>query len=356
MEKNLKEKLDELMNELERQKKNRYDIVVPTDCLIVLKEGNQIWMEVPQPDGEVKHHTITEWAHQQICEKTGIPKKYYDKMRQGDKLNLLAENVNSWLPSKDKRLVRVLDNQVRALLSDRYRIIDNYDVFDASLEEFGKITKEKKIGIEIKRADITEQHLYIKATSPDLTGEVFHFKDRTEPVQGGIIISNSEVGSGAFRVEPFINVLVCQNGLIGENSFVKVHLGRELGIGIIDWIDETLQLEDAALWSKIRDMIQGTFTPEVFQKWLDKINKVAQVEILKPVVAVDNIIKKYELPKERREALLNQFIQEGPTQWGLSMAVTRIAQDEKDYEKQIQMEKIGAQILDLEAEVLVKEI
>jgi hypothetical protein len=102
-------------------------------------------------------------------------------------------------------------------------------------------------------------------------------------------------------------------------------------------------------------MIQATFNPEVFQKWVDKINKVASVEIPKPMVAVDNIVKKFELPKSQRENLLNQFAKEGTTQWGLAMAVTRLAQDEQNYENQIQMERIGAQILDLTAEEIVKE-
>lgn len=353
-EKTLKEKLDELINELERQKTNRYDIVVPSENLIAIKEGNTVWLDVPQPDGTTKRHGITDWAHSQISDKTQIPKRYYDRMKDEGKLDLLADNINTWLPKKEKRLVRILDNNVRALLSDRYRVIDNYDVFDATLVELGNVAK-KGITPVIQRADITETKLYIKATSPELTGEVFHYQGKTEPVHGGIIISNSEVGNGAFRVEPFINVLVCQNGLIREHAFKRVHIGREMGCGLVDWSDETLQIEDEALWSKIRDMIHATFTKEVFQSWVDKINEKSTTIIEKPVIAVDNIIKKYELPKERRESLLNQFIKEGPTQWGLAMAMTRIAQNEDNYENQIKMEKVGAQILEEETEVLVKE-
>jgi len=37
------------------------------------------------------------------------------------------------------------------------------------------------------------------------------------------------------------------------------------------------------------------------------------------------------------------------------MAVTRVAQDVDDYEKQIELESIGAKILEENAEVLVKE-
>ncbi len=215
--------------------------------------------------------------------------------------------------------------------------------------------QQKGFNINVLRADLTDQHMYIKATSPDISGEVFHFKDRTEPVQGGVIISNSDVGAGAFKVEPFINVLVCQNGLIGENRFTKIHLGKERSIGLVV-SEETNKLENDLVWSKLHDIIRSTFTPKLFQEWLDRINKVASNEIPKPTVAIDNIINKYEIPKNRRDVLLNQFSQESPTQWGIAMAITRLAQNEEDYENQIKYEKIGSDILQLKPEILVREV
>jgi len=44
-------------------------------------------------------------------------------------------------------------------------------------------------------------------------------------------------------------------------------------------------------------------------------------------------------------------VKESPTQWGLSMAVTQIAQKQQDYEKQITMERIGSKILEEPVEV-----
>ena len=144
-----KKTLKELVDELERQKTNRYDVVVPSENLIVLKDGDKLWIDVPQPDGTTKRHGITDYAHYQVADKTGIPVKYYNKMKDSGHLDLLATNVNEWMPAKEKRLVRILDNNVRALLSDRYRIIDNHDVLFATLEEFKAIQETRKINIEI---------------------------------------------------------------------------------------------------------------------------------------------------------------------------------------------------------------
>jgi len=348
---NEKKTLDQLVKELEQQKTDRYDVVVPGDALKVSIDvgTNIIKMEVPNLDGSSKKHNITKFAHEQISAKTGIPLSYYDRMKT-DRPELLATNINSWLPDKEKRLIRVLDGNVRAMLSDRYRIIDNYDILMASLEELNKI-KKTGMRIDIKECSLTEAHMYIKITSPDISGEVFHYRGKTEPVEAGIIISNSEVGAGAFRVEPFINVLICQNGMIGEHKLSKIHLGKERGIGVIDWSDATLEFQDMTLWSELKDLVTGTFNAEVFNQWLDKINGVASNEIAKPILAVDHIIKRYDLPKAIKDDLINQFMKESPTQWGLSMAVTQIAQKQQDYEKQITMERIGSKILEEPVEV-----
>src|SRR4030042_2168008 len=346
-----KKSLEELSKELERQKTERYDIVVPGDALKISVDvgTNIIKMDVPSLEGTSNKYNITKFAHEQIATKTGIPLNYYDRMKT-ERPELLATNVNSWMPDKEKRLVRVLDGNVRAMLSDRYRIIDNYDILYASLEELNKI-KNTGIRIDIKECSLTESHMYIKITTPELTGEVFHFKGRTEPVEAGIIISNSEVGAGAFRVEPFINVLVCQNGLIGEHKLSKVHLGKERGVCVIDWSDAALEFQDMTLFSELKDLVTGTFNPVVFNQWLDKINGVACNEVVKPMLAVEHIIKRYDLPKSIKDDLINHFMKESPTQWGLSMAVTQIAQKQQDYEKQISMERIGSKILDEPVEV-----
>jgi len=352
-------KLQEVMQELERQKDNRYDVVVPTQQLIAIYDAGTktIKLDVPLPDKSNRAHGINPHAHRQIATKCGIPWQYYDKMMNESRPELLCKNINSWMPDKEQRMVRVLDGNVRALLSDKYRVIDNYDIVINALQQFERIKKQRSMDINVIRADLTEEHLYLKVTSPQLTDEILGDKVRAqanrnvhtavnEPVEGGIIIRNSEVGSGAFSVQPFINVLVCQNGLIRTTSLRRVHIGRKLDAGFVDWSKETRSLEDKTLWSKINDMIHQTFDPEIFHRWVDEINEVASVEVPKPTIAVENIVRHFNLPKNKIDDLINQFSNESKTQWGLSMAVTRLAQDESNYETQIEMEKIGAQILD----------
>jgi len=236
-----------LVEELKRQKLNSFDIIAEDEHIYAIPDENYGLVLGVYNAGK---WPLTEWAHLQLAEKTGIPKRYYDKMREARKFELLADNVNAWLQG-ERRLIRILDGKVRAILSDRYRIIDNYDLVFLALDEF-----QKKETIGIYRIDLTETMLYIKAIDRTLTDII----KEQDIVYGGLVIRNSEVGASALRIEPFIFRRVCSNGLILPKILKKIHLERQITeIDDINWSDETKELEDKAFWSKVRDVIRATF-------------------------------------------------------------------------------------------------
>lgn len=364
---NVREKVNSLFQELKRQMNNSYDLVVPSERIIAVKDGNRLGIDIALTDDEKakinkedynRIHGVNHWAKTQFANKTGIPMKYFNKMEDAGKIDLLAHNINEWMPQKDSRMVRVLDGKVRALLSSRYYPISNYDVMFLTIQEIQKIRNQGKL-VDIIDAKVSDTKLYLKFTSPDLSANIEKFRNvkQPEPVHGGIIISNSEVGNGAFAVQPFINVLVCTNGLVSDRALRKVHVGKERKLGVVDWSDETKQLSDELLFSQIRDMIQQTFNEKVFNKWIDEINGIAGTEVVKPTVAIEKIGKHFNLTKKQEEDILNEFISNSPntgnTQWGMSMAVTRIAQDEGNYDNRIALEEVGAKLLKKDATPLV---
>src|SRR6266511_530731 len=124
--------LPELATEILRQARSKRDYVAPTTALHYAPPP----VTSNRPGGEsealslegVGQYAITDHAHSQLAEHLGIPKKYYDRMRQ-ERPELLAANINTWLAAKpEKRLVRTLDSQVRAFLSDKYRPLDHVDL------------------------------------------------------------------------------------------------------------------------------------------------------------------------------------------------------------------------------------
>ena len=343
-----------LADELERQKETRMDVIVHSKNMFAspLSDDIRLDFEMPAPKGNESETTpflsrdvlpLTDWAHSQVSNKLEIPKKYYDKMRERNP-ELLARNINEWLPDKDKLLLRTLDGNVRAVLSDRYKIMDNHDLLLSCLEEF------KDMGAELHRADLTESHMYIKAIVPHTREEI----TQGDTVIPGVIIQNSEVGAGAFKVLPFMLREVCTNGMIGESTITKIHLGRKQDTGIVQFSQETQMAESKTLWLQVRDIIRGTFDPVTFKQWVQSVRQGTEVEIHNPIYAVDNVIESFGINDSLKEDLLNHFSREGDmTQWGLANAVTRTARDLEDPDKMIELEAIGGQVAVMPAKTLI---
>ena len=345
--------LENINQELLRQLQTKKDYIVDTGNIITHfdRETQLITMEILGMK-ETIEIDITDHCHGQIGAKLQIPKSYYDMLKEKYP-ELLIRNINHLLPyQKTGRMVRTLDGKARAFLSDRYKIVDNQDIFKVTLKEFEKISTD--MDIQVLDSRLTDTNLYIKAISKDLTDEIVSDeKKKGDIVQGGIIISNSEVGGGKYKVMPFINVVVCSNGMIRDTGLQKVHLGRKLEEQTITWSDKTNELEDELLISKIQDMIHNTFKREIFQEWIDQINNVAREHIPKPTVAVNKVVKAFsEIPQDETDRLLTKFSEYGYTKWGLCQTVTEYAHTQNNYEKQVRLEKLAPRILDLEIKEL----
>jgi len=349
----MKLELEQLAKELDRRKENSKDVVVDSQKIYATPDsvteetpgGEELRLALGGIGTSVSEdYALTEWAHQQLADKTGIPMRYYNRMMDERRFDLLARNVNAWIHSKERRLIRILDGNVRAILSDMYRPMDNYDLLFCALKEF------KQHDVDIHRCDLTETHMYVKAIVPH---EVREIKE-DDKVVPGLILSNSEVGAGSFKVEPFMLRLVCNNGLIGEHVIKRIHIGGRRDVGDI-WSDDTLKKKDEVLWSEVKEVIKATFDTTIFQEWVDNLKRGTEVEVESPTYAVNSVAAKLDISEEKKNALLDYFTtQEAPTQWGIANAVSRLAQDEEKAENQVELEKAGNDIAILEPEEFMR--
>ena len=88
-------------------------------------------------------------------------------------------------------MIRTLDGEVRAVLSDRYRRLDNFDLAENVLPILQRLE-----GTSLESVDLTETKMYLKAITPRVTFEVAP----GDIVQAGVVITNSEVGCGTLTV------------------------------------------------------------------------------------------------------------------------------------------------------------
>lgn len=324
--------------ELDRQLKTKHDFIVPTSFLMFTELG---LLANKKSDKQIK---VRDHAHGQIAAHLGIPLPYYKRMLSADPL-LLSQNVNAWWAKQDtgtKRMIRTLDGECRAYLSDRFLPIDNWDFLNAVLPQI------TAAGCEIVSAEVTENRLYVKALAPKITGEI----KKGDIVQAGIILSNSEIGQGRVNISPLMYRLVCSNGLIVEDYAVrKNHVGRRVKDEDIEtngiYSRETIKLDIVAFLSKAKDTVKAVLDQTVFNKIVDKARQSAGQPITNPEDAIEDVTGRFGLTEEERGGVLSSLIAGGDlTKWGLVNAITETAHKVvTDYDRSVELERVGGQLL-----------
>jgi len=335
------ESLVALAEKVERMEAVKNDFIVPSRNLQMIStdEGNQ--MQMAGAD-DVSTMGITGHAHGQIAAKLDIPKKYYDRM--GAVPELRAANVNAWLGrSDDKRMVRTIDGNVRALLSDRFKPFDNYDILSTVMPIFQEFP-----GIQINTNALTETHMYLQATFPSMEAEV----KQGDVVRWGVTMRNSEVGASSVAVESMIWRLVCKNGMIGQSMLKRYHSGRSLDLNDDQtysvFASDTIQADIQAFRLQLRDIMKHSLSDGAFQAQVAKLRETTDETIEKPKDVVENVTKRFGLSEgEGEKALHNLYKGNEFSQWGMANALTALAHDIENPDRQYKMEKLGNDVIEL---------
>jgi hypothetical protein len=285
----------------------------------------------------------TGYAHAQMASKLNIPKNYYDRM-MAHSPQLLSENVNHWLGDRDETaLVRTLRGQMRAFLSNRYRIVDNHDILAMVIPELSEMGS----GIEIVSCQVTDEKMYLKVINKNLEAAI----SVGDPVQAGFILSNGEIGNASVSVEPFIYRLVCTNGMILKDKRQrKNHAGRANENADL-YASDTLQAIDDAFKLKIRDLVRSAISITTFQEAVaDMQGAKSNLITGSAVKAVEVTAKAIGLNDDESKLVLNHLIRAGDlSQFGMLNAVTRTAEDTESYDRATEIERLGSSVLYLPA-------
>lgn len=352
--------LQEIAAELERQVTNRKDYVAPqglikADVIEVQDQPTTVVMQGLNGGGPM---IIRPLAHEQLADHLGVPRKYYQRMRE-EQPRLLAENINTWLMAdpQNQRMIRTLDGQIRAVLSPKFRPLDNFELANAILPTL------LAAGVEIVSCELTETRMFIKGILPSLSDELpegmtwghgHQMVGRTGRLVAAIVISNSDVGAGSLKVEPSVFTTWCTNLAVMEQAAMrKYHVGRawESDADFAVMKDDTRAADDRAFWLKVRDVTESAFAEDTFRAAIAQIRDAAKREIVStdlPTV-VDVTVKRLALPENTKGSILTHLARGGDlTAWGLSSAITATANDYHTYEGATDLERAGGRVLTLQ--------
>lgn len=148
--------LQELAIELDRQAKVKKDYVATAGAMQMTAVNENFDLVIGNTPFQ-----LNENAHRQLGLQLKIPAPYYERMR-AENPGLLMANVNGWFQQSPdtRRMVRTLDGTARAILSDRYRRIDNYEVAQTVLPIISEMQ-----GARIESCELTDTRMYIKVVN-----------------------------------------------------------------------------------------------------------------------------------------------------------------------------------------------
>jgi len=362
--------LAEFSAELERQANVKQDFLVPADGLRFRSNGHT---ELVVGDS----FPINDVAHGQIAEYAGVPKLFYDKLRaaaedltvpiysEAPGIDYLDEPLFDVMMTRlfqakggEGRLVRTLDGNVRAFLSDTYNPdLDNFDVFRMAAMV---MTDEGLVPDNVASCEVTDRKMYVKVLSPKLEAVVHPSNIKSghpylkEPqvVQAGFVLTNSESGLGALTVQQVVMKLMCTNLWIKDEAYRQRHIGRALqsdDAGAVYRSDTRLADAKARLL-KIRDHVREALDETKFRMLVASMQQTTEIPISGSVEkVVDATAGRFGLSQGEKDGVLRNLIEGADlTCWGLTNAITATAQTVPSYDRATELEAIGGRFFTMD--------
>ncbi len=299
------ESLTSLAQRIEQIESSKNDFIINSTKLSMSDNERIVIPENGENEGQ--EFQVTDYMHGQIASKLQIPKQYYDRMEKIPGLRQMT--VNAWLrhPERPNQqyMVRTVENNARALLSDRYKPFDNFLVLSAFLPAV-----QEHLDLKVMSCTLTETKLYLQFRFPKLEGEV----KKDDIIQAGMILTNSEVGAGAVDVKAMTWRLSCTNGMISDSVLRKYHVGRSIGDREDDYDifkDDTIQAELTSFKLKLRDVIGDALKETTFQDQLIRMRAAAEDQIYQLPETIENVTKRYFLSESDGKKILNNIASDG---------------------------------------------
>jgi hypothetical protein len=113
--------------------------------------------------------------------------------------------------------------------------------------------------------------------------------------------------------------------------------------------DETRRASDKALWMQVQDVTRAALDEALFSRQLQKMQRAAGQPIERTLAeVVETTGSKYSLLEGEKASVLQHLAEGGSlTRWGLVNAITGTAHDVVDYDRSVELERVGGELLEV---------
>jgi len=285
-------------------------------------------------------------ALRQLAYLFDVPGAYVTKLTETEwGRSLLQEifcehNDNSL---RKRMLVRSVGDEVRGVLSDKYRRLDSRVIYQSFISE------ADQAGAVLIDAHYTEVKQYMTVVFPRVF-EINTENNGTIFSAFGARISNGDFGNSSLNLNAFQMNCVCDNGLVSKSTLSAKHLGKRLSSNL-QLSERTYNYDTKTMASAVRDITGNLLNQDTMYRTAQKIKSASD-----EVIDMDMAIKR--LPKEIHKAEIEgikSILQEGdedrgifgkPTKWKLSQAINSYGNDIGGTRKR-ELDELAGKLLNL---------
>lgn len=349
-----REEIKEVADFLKLQMEHQKDFVVPADKfhLVPTDNGVKAAIDIGGAYG-TPLYDIRPLAHNQIGVLAGVPGAYYDRCLTASP-PLLCDNVNRWFPASGRtHLVRVMGDHVRAVMSDRYLPLDNFDLFYSCL----KVRKEIE-GLNIIRVQMSESRFFLAFVNEQWAEDVYqdvtvngtYTRLQLGKVAPLVTVVNSETGKAGLSVAIGTFEMICLNENVWMNQLARRHIGRSQEVGFVS--PETRKLEAELIWATVRDAIRAAFDQDKFTAMVEQMRVGASLIVEEPTKAVEVVAKQFMLSQQEQDDLLNEFtsptvnVPHGPSILALGQAFSYLATQNEDADRAFDLQQAAGWVIE----------
>jgi hypothetical protein len=345
----------DIVTELRRQIDARLDFTIDTSDLAVVVGDDGAPRLAPRGDSgrdflPREGFPMLDQAFVQVAGRAcsgGIPMRFMRRVWDEHPQRTADFLTGMMVDEPKRRMVRVLDDRVRAYLGQTYRAIDNYDIAGQAL----RLAKQHDaMPIE---ASLTDSHLRLRFVSRRIVQELQRVRDDApsgwfagglgshlsqvaarswgelpgDTAHPALGFRNSETGHGGCDLDGGILLGVCFNLAWVRRMVHEVHIGEKLDVRL--FTADTASKHADLVYAKMRDASAAYFTADSFAEIVADVEGT-QRKAVAPAYATEALIESSDaLTDDDMTGLLDYFhAQPGDaTVFNLGQAVSRLAQD-----------------------------
>lgn len=304
---------------------------VATNIEFYPNDGGRIGATFHIPNRGSRDYIINKHAIRQAAEKLRIPATYLTNLLFGEEWQrTLAYDIlnthNGWT-ERNKVLVRSVGSEVRAFLSDQYRIMDSQKIFGTHVDEV------YKHGGQLSDGWMDDTRMMVESMLPkpiqlntELNGIIM--------LAFGTRLASSDYGDGALELRSFVMQGICLNGLVRESVVRKVHLGSRLP-STLELSPETYESDSKTTALAIRDFTKNLYSSDIIKERMLEVKAASSITI-DPVRELKNLTSVQKLLKGEADEIGQLLMRNNPndglqgdaTLWKLSQGITAFANRE----------------------------